>query len=220
MLKPIQTLTAETIALGIRELTNLDSDLANIIHTYGNPPNWTREKGFIGLVRIVLGQQVSVAAANSIYNRLVTLVTPLTPENLLAFDDIQLQSVGLSRQKIVYLRALASAIASGELDLDQLEDADEATLRTELIKVKGIGDWTVDIYLMMALQRPDAFPKSDLGVIIAYQKLKNLPTRPTPIEIEKIAEKWRPWRAIATRILWHYYLNRSKEEGERRKGKR
>lgn len=219
MLKPIQTLTAETLAIGIRELTNLDSDLANIIHTYGNPPNWTREKGFIGLVRIVLGQQVSVAAANSIYNRLVTLVTPLTPENLLAFDDIQLQSVGLSRQKIVYLRALASAIATGELDLDQLEDADEPTLRTELIKVKGIGDWTVDIYLMMALQRADAFPKGDLGVIIAYQKLNNLPTRPTPIEIEKIAEKWRPWRAVATRILWHYYLNRSKEEGERKKGK-
>jgi DNA-3-methyladenine glycosylase II len=219
MLKPIQTLTAETIALGIRELTNLDSDLANIIHTYGNPPNWTREKGFIGLVRIVLGQQVSVAAANSIYNRLLTLVTPLSPENLLAFDDIQLQSVGLSRQKIVYLRALASALASGQLNLDQLEEADEATLRTELLKVKGIGDWTVDIYLMMTLQRPDAFPKSDLGVIIAYQKLKNLPTRPTPVEIEKIAEKWRPWRAVATRILWHYYLNRGKEEGKMLKGK-
>jgi DNA-3-methyladenine glycosylase II len=211
MLKPILTLTEDTIALGIRELTNLDSDLANIIHTHGNPPNWTREKGFIGLVRIVLGQQVSVAAANSIYNRLQALVIPLSPENLLTFDDIQLQSVGLSRQKIVYLRALASKITSRELDLDQLENADEATLRMELTKVKGIGDWTVDIYLMMALQRPDAFPKSDLGVIIAYQKLKSLPKRPTPIEIEKIAEKWRPWRAIATRILWHYYLNRGKE---------
>ena len=210
MLKPILTLTPETIALGIRELTNLDSDLANIIHTYGNPPNWIREKGFIGLVRIILGQQVSVAAANSIYIRLQTLVSPLSPENLLTFDDIQLQSVGLSRQKIIYLRALASAIASKQLDLDQLEYADEATLRTELIKVKGIGNWTVDIYLMMSLQRPDAFPSSDLGVIIAYQKLKNLPIRPTPIEIEKIAEKWRPWRAIATRILWHYYLNKGK----------
>jgi DNA-3-methyladenine glycosylase II len=210
MLKPILTLTEDTIALGIRELTILDSDLANIIHTYGNPPNWTREKGFIGLVRIVLGQQVSVAAANSIYNRLQALVIPLSPENLLTFDDIQLQSVGLSRQKIVYLRALASKITSRELDLEQLENADEATLRTELTKVKGIGDWTVDIYLMMALQRPDAFPKSDLGVIIAYQKLKSLPKRSTPIEIEKIAEKWRPWRAIATRILWHYYLNRGK----------
>jgi DNA-3-methyladenine glycosylase II len=215
MLTPIEPLTENAIAQAIQELTKRVSeayrryrDLAYIIETYGNPPNWEREKGFIGLIRIILGQQVSVAAANSIYNRLQSLIIPLSPANFLKFDDTELQAVGLSRQKIVYTRDLANAIANQELDLDELEQADEATLRQELIKIKGIGEWTVDIYLMMSLQRPDAFPKSDLGVILAYQKLKKLPTRPTPKQLEEIAEKWRPFRAIATRILWHFYLHK------------
>ncbi|PAX52721.1 hypothetical protein CK510_17820 [Brunnivagina elsteri CCALA 953] len=207
MLTPNQPLTEIAIAQAIQELTKCDEDLAYIIETHGYPPNWEREKGFIGLVRIILGQQVSVAAANSIYNRLQSLIIPLSPENFLKFDDAQLQAVGLSRQKILYIRNLANAITNRELNLDELERTDEAILRQELIKIKGIGEWTIDIYLMMSLQRPDAFPKGDLGVIIAYQKLKNLPTRTTPKELEIIAEKWRPFRAIATRILWHYYLN-------------
>ncbi|GJD17699.1 HhH-GPD family protein [Rivularia sp. IAM M-261] len=206
----LQPLTEETIALGIQELVNRDSDLAEIIQTYGYPPNWVREKGFIGLIRIILGQQVSVASANAIFKKLELLVNPLTPDNFIRFDDLQLQSAGLSRQKIVYTRALAAAITSKQLDLDKLELGDEAILRGELTQIKGIGNWTVDIYLMMSLQRPDAFPASDLGVILAYQKLKDLPTRPTPQQLEVIAEKWRPWRAIATRILWHYYLNKQK----------
>ncbi|MBW4601805.1 MAG: DNA-3-methyladenine glycosylase [Calothrix sp. FI2-JRJ7] len=206
----LQPLTEETIALGIQELVTHDSDLAEIIQTYGYPPNWIREKGFIGLIRIILGQQVSVASANAIFKKLELLVNPLTPENFVTFNDSQLQSAGLSRQKIVYTRALAAALANKQLDLDKLELGDEATLRAELTKIKGIGNWTVDIYLMMSLQRPDAFPASDLGVILAYQKLKDLSTRPTPQQLEVIAEKWRPWRAIATRILWHYYLNKQK----------
>lgn len=208
MLTPIEPLNEKTIALAVQELVSRDSDLAFIIQKYGYPPNWEREKGFVGLVRIILGQQVSVAAANSIFNRLQNLIIPLTPQNFLMFDEIQLQAAGLSRQKILYTRALASAINNGQLDLNQLEQGDDITLRQELVKIKGIGDWTVDIYLMMSLQRPDAFPKGDLGVILAYQKLKNLPTRPTPNELEKIAEKWRPWRAVATRILWNYYLTK------------
>lgn len=205
-----QPLTEETIALGIQELVSRDNDLAEIIQTYGYPPNWIREKGFIGLIRIILGQQVSVASANAIFKKLELLVNPLTPDNFIRFDDSQLQSAGLSRQKIVYTRALAAAITSKQLDLDKLELGDEGILRAELTQIKGIGNWTVDIYLMMSLQRPDAFPASDLGVILAYQKLKDLPTRPTPQQLEVIAEKWRPWRAIATRILWHYYLNKQK----------
>ncbi len=208
----LQPLTEETIALGIQELVSRDNDLAEIIQTYGYPPNWIREKGFIGLIRIILGQQVSVASANAIFKKLELLVNPFTPEHFITFDDLQLQSAGLSRQKIVYTRALAAAIASNSLDLDNLELGDEAILRAELTKIKGIGNWTVDIYLMMSLQRPDAFPASDLGVILAYQKLKDLPTRPTPQQLEVIAEKWRPWRAIATRILWHYYLNKQKDK--------
>lgn len=207
MLTQITYLTPETIAQGVGELASRDRDLARIVEQFGYPPNWQCEPGFIGLIETILGQQVSVASAKAIFKRLSSIVVPLTPENLLTYDDLQLQAAGLSRQKISYCRGLAQAITSGKLNLDKLALEDEATIRTELKQIKGIGDWTVDTYLLMSLQRPDVFPKGDLGLIVGYQKLKNLATRPTPNEIEKIAEKWRPIRAIATRLLWHYYLS-------------
>lgn len=206
---PIQitSLTPETIAKGVVELASRDRDLARIVEQFGYPPNWQCEPGFIGLIETIVGQQVSVASAKAIFKRLTNIVVPLTPENLLTYDDLQLQAAGLSRQKISYCRGLAQAITSGKIDLDKLALEDEATIRSELKQIKGIGDWTVDTYLLMSLQRPDVFPKGDLGVIVGYQKLLGLATRPTPNELEKIAEKWRPWRAIATRLLWHYYLS-------------
>ncbi|HAX78596.1 MAG TPA: DNA-3-methyladenine glycosylase 2 family protein [Cyanobacteria bacterium UBA11372] len=207
MLIELTSLTPEKIAQGVEELASRDRDLARIVEQFGYPPNWQCEPGFIGLIEIILGQQVSVASAKAIFQRLSSIVVPLTPENLLTYDDLQIQAAGLSRQKISYCRGLAQAITSGKIDLDKLALEDEATIRTELKQIKGIGDWTVDTYLLMSLQRPDVFPKGDLGVIVGYQKLKNLATRPTPNELEKIAEKWRPWRAIATRLLWHYYLS-------------
>lgn len=207
MLTQFTSLTPETIAQGVEELTSRDRDLARIIEQFGEPPNWECEQGFIGLIEIILGQQVSVASAKAIFKRLSSIVIPLTPETLLTYDDWELQAAGLSRQKISYCRALAQAVKSGKLDLDKLALEDEATIRTELKQIKGIGDWTVDTYLLMSLQRSDVFPKGDLGLIIGYQKLLGLATRPTPKELEKIAEKWRPWRAIATRLLWHYYLS-------------
>ncbi len=202
-----RSLTEESFKLGLKELATKDEDFAEILEKWGNPPRWEEDAGFSGLVRTILGQQVSVGSANATMKRLCDL-EPLTPENLLELDDTQLKACGISRQKIVYVKELATAITKQELDLQQLAIADDTTIRNQLKRIKGIGDWTVDIYLLMSLQRPDAFPKGDLGVIAAYQKLKNLSTRPTPDELEIIAEKWRPWRAIAARILWHYYLNR------------
>jgi DNA-3-methyladenine glycosylase II len=189
------------------ELASRDRDFALVLETLGSPPIWSREAGFPTLLQIILEQQVSLAAAKAVFNRLCGVVVPLTPENFLKLDDLQLKEIGFSRQKIVYGRALADAIATGQLDLTQLETMDEAMIRTELKRIKGIGDWTVDIYLLMALQRPDVFPKGDLALAIALQKLKGLEVRPTPQELEAIAESWRPWRAVAARILWHYYLN-------------
>ncbi|MBW4562435.1 MAG: DNA-3-methyladenine glycosylase [Mojavia pulchra JT2-VF2] len=202
-----QSLTQESFTHALMVLANLDSDLARILETLGPPPIWRRETGFPTLLQIILEQQVSLAAAKAIFNRLCGVVEPLTPENFLTLDDVQLRVLGFSRQKILYCRSLADAIISGQLDLTKLEKMDDAAIRTELKRVKGIGDWTVDIYMLMALQRPDAFPKGDLGVAIALQKLKGLTTRPTPTQIEAIAQHWQPWRAVATRILWHYYLN-------------
>ncbi|GET41629.1 DNA-3-methyladenine glycosylase family protein [Microseira wollei] len=207
MLTEFTSLTPETIAHGVGELASRDRDLARIVEQFGYPPNWQCEPGFIGLIETIVGQQVSVASAKAIFKRLSNIVVPLTPENLLTYDDLQLQAAGLSRQKISYCRGLAQAITNGKIDLDKLALEDAATIRTELKQIKGIGDWTVDNYLLMSLQRPDVFPKGDLGLIVAYQKLKSLATRPTPKELEKIAEKWRPWRAIAARLLWHYYLS-------------
>ncbi|MEC4814916.1 MAG: DNA-3-methyladenine glycosylase 2 family protein [Scytonema sp. PMC 1069.18] len=202
-----ESLTQESLARGLMELGRRDRDFALVLETLGSPPIWNREAGFPTLLQIILEQQVSLAAAKAVFNRLCGVVVPLTPENFLKLDDLQLKEIGFSRQKIVYGRALADAIATGQLDLTQLETMDEAIIRTELKRIKGIGDWTVDIYLLMALQRPDVFPKGDLALAIALQKLKGLEARPTPQELEAIAESWRPWRAVAARILWHYYLN-------------
>jgi DNA-3-methyladenine glycosylase II len=218
-----QSLTEETFIQGLKELATRDKDFAEILNKWGNPPRWEEKAGFSGLVRTILGQQVSVGSASATMKRLCETVLPLTPENLLEFDDAQLKACGISRQKTTYIKELAitfgraslNAISRNELDLQKLADADDTTIRNQLKSIKGIGDWTVDIYLLMCLQRPDAFPKGDLGVILAYQKLKKLEKRPTPQQLETIAENWRPWRAIAARILWHYYLNRDKELGVR-----
>ncbi|MGV0105375.1 DNA-3-methyladenine glycosylase [Nostoc sp. DSM 114160] len=206
----LESLTEESLTRGLMVLAKLDSDLAGILETLGPPPMWKREPGFTTLLCIILEQQVSVTAARAIFNRLCAVVVTLTPENFLILDDAQLRAIGFSRQKILYCRGLANAIATGQLDLSKLETMDETTIRTELKRLKGIGDWTVDIYLLMALQRPDVFPKGDLAIAIAFQKLKNLATRPTPAQLEAMTQHWRPWRAVAARLLWHYYLNNPK----------
>ncbi|WP_414563623.1 MULTISPECIES: DNA-3-methyladenine glycosylase family protein [unclassified Anabaena] len=203
------SLTRESFTYGLEVLASRDSDLASILKTLGTPPMWEREAGFPTLIRIILEQQVSLAAAKAVFNRLCAVVVSLTPENLLKLEDVQLKSIGLSRQKIVYCRGLADAIVNEQLDLTKLEIMEETAIRNKLKQIKGIGDWTVDIYLLMALKRPDIFPKGDLGIAIALQNIKKLPTRPTPIQIETITQNWRPWRAVATRILWHYYLSKA-----------
>ena len=203
----IQSLSEESFIYGLQVLANRDDDLANIVQTLGNPPRWQREAGFPTLIQLILAQQVSLAAAKAVFERLCRVVNPLTPENFLASEDTQLKAIGFSRQKTRYGRALADAIASGELDLHQLSQLDDAKIKTKLKQIKGIGDWTADNYMLMALQRQNVFPKGDLALAIAVQKVKKLPTRPKPKELEAIAENWQPWRSIAARILWHYYLN-------------
>ncbi|WP_375506698.1 DNA-3-methyladenine glycosylase family protein [uncultured Nostoc sp.] len=213
----LESLTEESLTRGLMVLASLDSDLAWILETLGPPPMWKREPGFATLLCIILEQQVSVAAARAVFTRLCGVVVTLTPENFLVLDDVQLRGIGFSRQKILYCRGLAQAMptagyayATNQLDLTKLQTMDETMIRTELKRLKGIGDWTVDIYLLMALQRPDVFPKGDLAIAIALQKLKNLATRPTPVQLEAMTQHWRPWRAVAARLLWHYYLSNPK----------
>lgn len=207
----LDVLTEESFALGLKELAKRDRDFAWIVEKLGNPPRWSREGGFSGLVQIILEQQVSLASAKAVFERLRKTIVPLTPENFLTFDDAQLKAIGFSRQKMQYSRGLAAEIFKGELDLDRLATWNEHSIRSRLKQIKGIGDWTVDIYLLMALQRPNVFPKGDLALAIAAQKLKKLAVRPTPTELAAMAENWQPWRAVAARLLWHYYLSKDRD---------
>jgi DNA-3-methyladenine glycosylase II len=201
-------LTAKSYAEGLEYLAVRDADLARIHAELGTPPEWFREPGFSTLIYIILEQQVSLAAARAVFTRLLALTSPLTPQSFLILDDAQLRAIGFSRQKITYGRNLARSITEGQLKLETFGEMNDAEVKAELVRVKGIGSWTADIYLLMALRRPDAWPVGDLGVVIAVQEIKRLSARPSLLELAAFSELWRPWRAVATRLLWHYYLNR------------
>jgi DNA-3-methyladenine glycosylase II len=166
------------------------------------------EPGFPTLIHLILQQQVSLASARAAFDRLLAEVSPLTPERFLELKDGQIKSIGFSRQKTEYGRILARALVEGQLDLLTLETMEDGAVRAALVQLKGIGPWTADIYLLMALRRPDIWPNGDLALAIAVQRLKGLATRPTPEELEAIGEEWRPWRAVAARMLWHFYLSK------------
>jgi DNA-3-methyladenine glycosylase II len=202
------TLDERSLARGVRYLAARDPDLAMIQARLGSPPLWLRTPGFPTLVHIILEQQVSLASARAAYERLCALARPLTPRRFLALDDATLKGVGFSRQKTAYVRHLARAIIARDFDVAALARMDDETARAELIKLKGIGAWTAEIYLLMALGRPDAWPAGDLGLAVAAQRVKRLSARPTPVELETMSNAWRPWRAVAARMLWHFYLSR------------
>ncbi len=200
-----------TLLKGVQELAKRDADLAKIVSTYGPPPLWEREQGFHTLLHIILEQQVSLASAQAAYNRLAATIKPLNPENFLGLTDEKLKKIGFSRQKTSYGRALANAVSAGSLDLSGLSKQEDEAAKEQLMKVKGIGPWTADIYLLMALGRPDVWPKGDLALEVALQRLKGWGKRPTPEETLKMSVAWQPWRAVAARLLWHFYLNAPKQ---------
>jgi DNA-3-methyladenine glycosylase II len=167
---------------------------------------WERERGFPTLINIILEQQISLASAAAAFERLLVAASPLTPRRFLEFDDETLKRIGFSRQKTVYGRHLAEAIVEGRLDLAALETLPDAEVKSELVKIKGIGAWTADIYLLRALLRPDAWPGGDLALAIALQEVKGLDVRPTPDALEAMSAVWKPWRAVAARLLWQFYL--------------
>ena len=201
-----------TLLQGVRELAQKDKDLARIASTYGPPPLWEREPGFHTLIHIILEQQVSLASARAAYRRLEEAAHPLEPRSLLELSDQELGQIGFSRQKAGYGRGLAHAVLDGRLDLPGLDDLEDGEAREQLMQVKGIGPWTADVYLLMALGRPDIWPRGDLALEVAIQRVKGWSRRPTPEEARKMSDGWKPWRAVAARLLWHLYLS----ERERR----
>jgi DNA-3-methyladenine glycosylase II len=205
-MKLVRRLTQRSLVHAVDAVTSVDPDLARVVSAFGHPPLWERPPGFPTLVYIVLEQQVSLASARAAFNRL-SAVGPLTPEHFLRLSDGELLTIGFSRQKTSYCRGLAEAVASAQLDLDNLDRLDDRDARTALVQLKGIGPWTADIYLLMALGRPNIWPTGDLALLQALQEVKGLEHRPSTTEAQAIAERWEPWRAAAARILWHWYLS-------------
>jgi len=195
----------DIFARGVRALARRDRDFRRVVKLYGPPPDRLREPGFGTLVKIVLGQQVSVAAADSIWLKLSTALGEVAPEAVLACADGHLCTFGLSRAKARYVAGMAQAVADGRLDFDLLERLDDEAAIAHLTAVKGVGRWTAEIYLLSALRRPDVWPAADLALMTAAQRLKGLPERPDAKGLLLLAEAWRPWRAVAARLLWHYY---------------
>ncbi len=201
-------LTQKTLALAARELAARDRLLANIHATHGDPPLWQRASGFRTLVHIILEQQVSLGSAKSMLMRLENAIQPFTPERFLALGESYLRSLGVTRQKSAYILHLSESIVSGRLKLKALTRLSDEQVLLRLTQIKGIGLWSANIYLLMAMRRADIWPAGDLALAVAIKELKGLTARPSPEELERIAEAWRPHRAVAARMLWQYYLGR------------
>lgn len=205
-------LTTPELHRATRILARRDPDLARVVRTHGPPPLWRRRPGFATLVHIILEQQVSLASARAAFDRASRLVEVITPSSFLGLDDRQLRQAGFSRQKTLYCRNLAQALLDQSLDLRSLGRENDDEVRRRLTAITGIGAWTADIYLIMALGRPDIWPLGDIALAQAARELKRLRARPTGLEMSALGETWRPWRAVAARVLWHHYLSTPRQK--------
>ncbi|MGH8453351.1 MAG: DNA-3-methyladenine glycosylase family protein [Nevskiales bacterium] len=201
------SLTTNALSEGVAELSARDPDLGAVVDRFGLPPLWARRTGYTTLARIILEQQVSQASAAAIYRRLHLAIGGVTVDRVLSAGVRGLRNAGLTRQKAAYCVGIAQAIHSGELELGQLGRMDGVAARSALIQVHGIGPWTADIYLLMALRKPDVWPHGDLALAKAAMQVKRLRKLPSYDRLTEMAEQWSPWRAVAARILWHYYLS-------------
>lgn len=177
------------------------------------PPDapFIREAGFPGLLQLIIEQQLSTKVAETLWARLVAALPAVTPTAFLALDDAALKACGFSRQKQGYGRALATAILDGAIDLETLPAMDDDSAITELIKLKGIGRWTAEIYLMAALGREDVFPADDLALQIGIQELEGWEERPDRKRLLERAEAWRPHRSLAARMIWRHYVEKRRK---------
>ena len=190
------------------QLSRKDPDLKGIIKRYGYPPMWSRPNTFQTLILTILEQQVSLAAAYAAFKRLRTHIGLVTPEKILRMTDEEFRQCYFTRQKTVYARELATAIQSKQIQLRKLANEDNDTIRTELKKIKGIGDWTVDIYLLHVLQRSDIFPLGDIALINSMRSVKQLDPSTPKEELLKMSTAWQPYRSIATMLFWHDYIQK------------
>lgn len=210
----IERLTTDSLAAAAEVLVARDPGLARIYQAHGPPPMWARRPGFTTLLRIILEQQVSLISARAMFERLKSNIEPFTAEGFINAGEAHLRSLGVTRQKAHYCVQVAQAFVEGHLDgLGRMPD--EAA-HAALLSIKGVGPWTANIYLLMALRRPDIWPDGDIALATAVGRLRKMKTRPTFPELAKIAERWRPYRSVAARMLWQYYLAERERETRNR----
>ena len=187
---------------------NKEPKLKQVIHQFDYPPFWHREANFSTLILTILEQQVSLASAKAAYDKLTDKIGKVTPENLLKLSDDELRGCYFSRQKIVYTRILATEIAEGRLNMKLLNNQTEQEIRTQLIKLKGIGNWTIDIYVLMSLHFANIFPPGDLATIKSVYELKLVPPESSKEAIIEYMKKFSPYKSAVTYILWHNYIQK------------
>lgn len=202
--EPSAPLTNETLTAAARSLAARDIHLRSIHQRLGTPPMWGRQPGFSTLLRIVLEQQVSLISARAMFERLKSNIEPFTAEGFIQCGEAQLRSLGVTRQKAHYCVQVAHAFANG--DLKRIARLTDEEAHTQLVRIKGVGPWTANIYLLMALRRPDIWPDGDIALATAFGKIRKMKTRPSFPELARIAERWRPYRSVAARMLWQFYL--------------
>lgn len=182
-----------------------DKVLSEIHLLYGNPPNWQRETGFVTLCKIILEQQVSLESARAHFNKLHDYIGEFTPNAILKLTGEEMRNAQISRQKAQYLRELSQTICSEQLNFEELHTWNEPEIRQKLTSIKGIGNWTADVYLLFCLQHKDIFPIGDIAVVNTIKELYKVQSKD---EILSISEKWKPFRSLGTYFMWHYYLNK------------
>lgn len=204
---PYPTLDSNLLKQAANSLAQKIPKFKIVIDQFGIPPLWDRSHGFSTLLYIILEQQVSLASAKATFNKLTDRLTHITPDAFLTLSDDQLKSIGFSRQKTRYGRILAEEILSGNLDLENLAALDDQSVKKRLMSIIGIGHWTSDIYLLMVLLRPDVWPHGDRALAVSAYEIFNFKEVPPYDDLKKMAEKWKPWRSVAARLLWHNYLS-------------
>jgi len=198
------SLSKQSLATAAGLLAARDRSLASIYELHGPPPVWGRQPGFRTLLRIVLEQQVSLISARSMFERLRSNIDPFEPQAFIDCGETYLRSLGMTRQKAHYAIQVAQAFTNG--DLKTIARLNDEEAHATLTQIKGVGPWTANIYLLMALRRPDIWPDGDIALATAVKKLHKLDHRPSFVELARIAERWRPYRSVAARMLWQYYL--------------
>ncbi len=204
----IQTFSADNFQIYCDLLSKKDKHLKAIINEHGYPPMWTRKEGFETLILTILEQQVSLASAFAAYKKLKAKIGVVTPAKILAMSNEELRECYFTRQKQVYAKELATAVATKKLQLKKFSEMTDEEVRTRLTAIKGIGNWTTDVYLMHALQRTDLFPLGDIALVNSLKETKQLHPHISKEEMLAIAEPWRPYRTIAAMILWHAYIKK------------